>query len=259
VTGLAAATLWRRELTRFFRQPSRIAGAVGTPLIFWLLLGSGLSGSFRLPGGPAGFSYFQYFFPGTIVLVLLFAAIFSNISVIEDRHEGFLQGVLVAPVSRSTIVAGKVLGGATLAWIQGVVFLALAPLSGVRLTAASALAAAGILAVLALSLTSLGFAFAWKLDSVQGFHAIMNVVLMPMWLLSGSFFPVNGAPFWLGALMRLNPLTYGVAALRSTLYGPAAGLGSGLPGPAVSLGVTLALGLAAFAAGLLATRGGRVD
>ncbi len=259
MTGLAAMTLWRRELTRFFRQPSRIAGAVGTPLIFWLLLGSGLSGSFRLPGGPAGFSYFQYFFPGTIVLALLFAAIFSNISVIEDRHEGFLQGVLVAPVSRSTIVAGKVLGGATLAWIQGVVFLALAPFSGVHLTAASALAAAGILAVLALSLTALGFAFAWKLDSVQGFHAIMNVVLMPMWLLSGSFFPVTGAPFWLGALMRLNPLTYGVAALRGVLYGPAAGLGSGLPGPAVSLAVTLAMGLAAFAAGLLATRGGRVD
>jgi ABC-2 type transport system permease protein len=258
VTGLAAATLWRRELTRFFRQPSRIAGAVGTPLIFWLLLGSGLSGSFRLPGGPAGLSYFQYFFPGTIVLVLLFAAIFSNISVIEDRHQGFLQGVLVAPVSRSTIVAGKVLGGATLAWIQGVVFLALAPLSGVHLTVVSALEAAGILAVLALSLTALGFAFAWKLDSVQGFHAIMNVVLMPMWLLSGAFFPVSGAPFWLGALMRLNPLTYGVAALRGVLYGPS-GLVAGLPGPAVSLGVTLAMGLAAFAAGLLATRGGRVD
>jgi ABC-2 type transport system permease protein len=257
VTGLAAATLWRRELTRFFRQPSRIAGAVGTPLIFWLLLGSGLSGSFRLPGGPAGLSYFQYFFPGTIVLVLLFAAIFSNISVIEDRHQGFLQGVLVAPVSRSTLVAGKVLGGATLAWIQGVVFLALAPLSGVHLTAVSALAAAGILAVLALSLTALGFAFAWKLDSVQGFHAIMNVVLMPMWLLSGAFFPVSGAPFWLGALMRLNPLTYGVAALRGVLYGPAAA--PGLPGPAVSLAVTFAMGLAAFAAGLLATRGGRVD
>jgi daunorubicin resistance ABC transporter membrane protein len=257
VTGLAAATLWRRELTRFFRQPSRIAGAVGTPLIFWLLLGSGLSGSFRLPGGPAGLSYFQYFFPGTIVLVLLFAAIFSNISVIEDRHQGFLQGVLVAPVSRSTLVAGKVLGGATLAWIQGVVFLALAPLSGVHLTAGSALAAAGILAVLALSLTALGFAFAWKLDSVQGFHAIMNVVLMPMWLLSGAFFPVSGAPFWLGALMRLNPLTYGVAALRGVLYGP--GAAPSLPGPAVSLAVTLAMGIAAFAAGLLATRGGRVD
>jgi len=248
---LAAWSLWRRELTRFFRQPSRIAGAVGTPLLVWLLIGSGLSGSFRLPGAPAGPGYLQYFFPGTLVLVLLFAAIFSNLSVIEDRHEGFLQGVLVAPVSRSAIVAGKVLGGATLAWLQAVVFLALAPAIGIRLTAVSALAAAGVLAVLALALTALGFAFAWKVDSVQGFHAVMNVVLMPMWLLSGSFFPLSGAPAWLAALMRLNPLTYGVAALRGTLFGGGT--------PASSLAVTLLLGLAAFAAGLLATRGGRVD
>jgi ABC-2 type transport system permease protein len=248
---LAAVTLWRRELTRFFRQPSRIAGAVGTPLLVWLLLGSGFSSSFRMPGAPSGPGYLQYFFPGTIVLVLLFAAIFSNISVIEDRHEGFLQGVLVAPVPRSAIVAGKVLGGATLAWLQGVVFLALAPVTGIRLTALSALEAAGVLAVLALSLTALGFAFAWKVDSVQGFHAVMNVVLMPMWLLSGSFFPLAGAPSWLAALMRINPLTYGVDALRGTLSGAGA--------TASALAVTLLLGLAAFAAGLAVTRGGRVE
>ncbi|HEX3554188.1 MAG TPA: ABC transporter permease [Thermoanaerobaculia bacterium] len=256
---LPVFTLWRRELTRFFRQPSRIAGAVATPLLFWLLMGSGLSGSFRLPGGPAGLNYFGFFFPGTIVLVLLFAAIFSNISVIEDRHEGFLQGVLVAPVSRTALVMGKVLGGATLAWLQGVVFLALAPVSGVHLTVASALAAAGVLALLAVTLTALGFFFAWKLDSVQGFHAIMNVVLLPMWLLSGAFFPMNGAPFWLSALMRANPLTYGVAALREVLYGPAASQGSGLPGVAVSMGIAATLGLVCLAASLAATRGGRVD
>lgn len=248
---LAAFTLWRRELTRFFRQPSRIAGAVGTPLLVWILLGSGFAGSFRLPGAPAGPGYLQYFFPGTIVLVLLFAAIFSNLSVIEDRHEGFLQGVLVAPVPRSAIVAGKVLGGATLAWLQGVVFLALAPATGLRLTPLAALEAAGVLAVLALSLTALGFAFAWKVDSVQGFHAVMNVVLMPLWLLSGSFFPLDGAPAWLAALMRINPLTYGVEALRGTL--------SGGQVPAASLAVTLLLGCALFAACLLATRGGRVE
>jgi ABC-2 type transport system permease protein len=254
---LAAYTLWRRELTRFFRQPSRIAGAVATPLIFWLLIGSGLSGSFRLPGGPADVDYLEYFFPGTIVLVLLFAAIFSNISVIEDRREGFLQGVLVAPVGRASIVAGKVLGGSTLAWLQGIVFLALAPAAGIRLTVPSVLAAAGVLALLAVALSALGFAFAWKLDSVQGFHAIMNVVLMPMWLLSGAFFPVSGAPGWLAALMRLNPLTYGIAALRHAFYGAA--LGEGMPGSALSLAVTLAVGLAAFSLGVLATRGARVE
>jgi ABC-2 type transport system permease protein len=254
VNGLAAFTLWRRELTRFFRQPSRVAGAIGTPLVFWLFMGSGLAGSFRLPGaGSQGISYLQFFFPGTIALVLLFAAIFSTISVIEDRHEGFLQGVLVAPVSRGAIVAGKVLGGATLAWLQGVVFLLLAPLAGIPLTLSSLLQAAGVLALLAVSLTAIGFGFAWKVDSVQGFHAVMNVVLLPMWLLSGSFFPLAGAPLWLGLLMRINPLTYGIAALRGTLaMSPVVPI-------AIPLAITVAMALLAFAADLLVTRGGRVE
>ena len=259
---LAAYTLWRRELVRFFRQPSRVAGAAGTPLILWLVVGSGLSSSFRLPGmsaGAEGPGFLEYFFPGTIVLVLLFAAIFATISVIEDRNEGFLQGVLVAPVSRLTIVAGKVLGGATLAWLQGMAFLALAPLLGIRLTLGSALAAAGVLALLAVVLTALGFAFAWSLDSIQGFHAIMNLVLIPMWLLSGAFFPLSGAPFWLSVLMRLNPLTYGLAALRWVLYGPGASLGRGLPGLVPSLGLTAVLGVVLLGLDLLVTRGGRVE
>lgn len=259
MTLLPAYTLWKREIVRFFRQPSRVAGAAGSPLVFWLLIGSGLSGSFRLPGGPADLDYLEYFFPGTVVLVLLFAAIFSTISIIEDRHEGFLQGVLVAPVSRLSIVAGKVLGGATLAWLQGMAFLALAPLAGIRLTVASGLAAAAVLAVLAVSMTAIGFAFAWVLDSVQGFHAVMNLVLIPMWLLSGAFFPLSGAPGWLSALMRLDPLTYGVAALRWVLYGREAQLGSGVPGPALSIALMAALGLVALGVDLLVTRGGRVE
>jgi ABC-2 type transport system permease protein len=255
--GLAAFTLWQRELQRFFRQPSRVAGAIGTPLVFWLFMGSGLAGSFRLPGaGGQGVSYLQFFFPGTIALVLLFAAIFSTISVIEDRHEGFLQGVLVAPVPRGAIVAGKVLGGATLAWLQGVVFLFLAPLAGIPLTLTSLLEAAGVLALLAVSLTAIGFGFAWKVDSVQGFHAVMNVVLLPMWLLSGSFFPLAGAPFWLGLLMRLNPLTYGITALRGALARSPGSLATSM---AVPLAITLALTVFAFGADLLVTRGGRVE
>jgi len=260
MNGLATATLWQRELVRFFRQPSRVAGALGTPLIFWLFMGSGLSGSFRLQGS-AGVSYLQFFFPGTIVLVLLFAAIFSTISVIEDRHEGFLQGVLVAPVGRGAIVAGKVLGGATLAWLQGAVFLVLAPLAGLHLTLASGLAAAGVLALLSIALTAIGFAFAWKLDSVQGFHGVMNVVLLPMWLLSGAFFPLAGAPLWLSLLMRVNPLTYGVAALNDLLLQPAAAAraASGLPSPGVAVLVTLGLALVVYAVDLAVTRGGRVE
>ena len=266
---LAALTLWQREVVRFFRQPSRVAGALGTPLVFWLFMGSGLSGSFRLPGASSE-SYLQFFFPGTIVLVLLFAAIFSTISVIEDRHEGFLQGVLVAPVGRGAIVAGKVLGGATLAWLQGVVFLVLAPLVGLRLTLASGLAAAGVLALLAVALTAIGFGFAWKVDSVQGFHGVMNVVLLPMWLLSGAFFPLAGAPWWLRLLMRINPLTYGVSALHDLLVVPAGGLGSAAAAsaasapsagvsPAAAVAITLALALVAYACDLVVTRGGRVE
>jgi ABC-2 type transport system permease protein len=251
---MAVFTLWKRELVRFFRQPSRIAGAAGSPLIFWVLIGSGLSGSFRLPGGPADLSYLEYFFPGTMVLTLLFAAIFSTISVIEDRNQGFLQGVLVAPVPRASIAAGKVLGGATLAWLQSVIFLALAPLSGIRLTLSSVLAAAGVLAVLGIALTAVGFAFAWKVDSVQGFHAVMNLLLVPMWLLSGAFFPPSGAPGWLAAVMRANPLTYGVAALRWALYGSAPEVGTGLPGPGVAIAVTVLAAVAAFGFDLLVMR-----
>jgi ABC-2 type transport system permease protein len=251
---MAVFTLWKRELVRFFRQPSRIAGAAGSPLIFWVLIGSGLSGSFRLPGGPADLSYLEYFFPGTMVLTLLFAAIFSTISVIEDRNQGFLQGVLVAPVPRASIAAGKVLGGATLAWLQSVIFLALAPLSGIPLTLSSILAAAGVLAVLGIALTAVGFAFAWKVDSVQGFHAVMNLLLVPMWLLSGAFFPPSGAPGWLAAVMRANPLTYGVAALRWALYGSGPEVGTGLPGPGVAIAVTVLAAAVAFGFDLLVMR-----
>jgi len=254
----AVWSLWRRELVRFFRQPSRVAGAAGSPLLFWLFIGSGLSGSFRLPGAE-NVGYLEYFFPGTVTLVVLFAAIFSTISIIEDRREGFLQGVLAAPVPRAAIAAGKVLGGATLAWLQGAAFLLLAPVAGLRLDAPALLKAAGVLALLAVALTAIGFAFAWSVDSVQGFHAVMNLILVPLWLLSGAVFPLTGAPAWLAALMRIDPLTYGVAALRWTFYGPTAALGEGIPGPAAALAILAALGGVAFAADLWVMRRGRLE
>lgn len=246
----ATGTLAWREVVRFFRQPSRVVGAVGSPLVFWLLIGSGLSGSFRLPGAPDDVSYLEYFFPGTVVLVLLFAAIFASISVIEDRREGFLQAVLASPAPRSAIVAGKVLGGATLAWLQGVAFLPLAPLAGIELTIPGVAAALVALAVLAVTLTAVGLAFAWQVDSTQGFHAVMNLVLVPMWLLSGAFFPLAGGPAWLVWAMRVNPLTYGVEALRAFLT-PGLGTASALPtvlaGPWVALGVVGVMGVVAWA------------
>ncbi len=215
---LAVYSLCHREVLRFLRQPSRLAGAFAMPLLFWLLIGSGLSSSFRLPGAAADVSYLEFFFPGTVVLLVLFGSIFSTFSVIDDRNAGFLQGVLVAPISRSAIVLGKVLGGAALAWLQGMLVLLLAPLVGIALTAQVLLASAGVLALLAVAITGLGFAFAWRIDSTQGFHAIMNVVLLPMWFLSGAFFPVTGAPAWLAWIVRVNPLSYGTIGLRQVLY-----------------------------------------
>jgi ABC-2 type transport system permease protein len=268
-------TLWQRELQRFFRQPSRVAGAIGSPLVFWVLIGVGLSSSFQLPGGApfglgaggaaagagGGIDFLRYFYPGTVALVLLFAAIFSTISVIEDRREGFLQGVLAAPVPRSALAAGKVLGGATLAWIQGLIFLPLALFAGIRMSLGEVLAAALAMALLSVTLTALGFAFAWRVDSTQGFHAVMNLVLVPLWLLSGALFPLSGGPPWLVWVMRANPLTYGVAALREAFdpgtIGPASG--GVLPGLAVSMAILAATAVLAFLADLVVIRARKIS
>lgn len=213
---IAEWTLAKRELVRFFRQRNRVIGAIGQPLIFWLLFGAGFRSTFNYPTG--GMSFQEYFFPGTIALILLFTSIFSTFSLIEDRNEGFLQGVMVAPVKRTSIVLGKILGGTILALFQGLLFALIGVLSGIPLSLAAWPALLFVLVLVALGLTSLGFCFAWKMDSTAGFHAIMSIVLLPMWLLSGAFFPLTGAPTWLEWLMRLNPFTYGVSALRHSIY-----------------------------------------
>ena len=235
-TALVVATLWRRELVRFVRDRGRVVGALGTPLVFWLLIGSGFDQVFRTPNASADGGYMAFFFPGIVVLVVLFTAIFSTFSVIEDRQLGFLQGVLVTPVTRTSIVLGKVLGGATLAVAQAMVFLMLAPVVGISLTVGRVAATAGILTLLAIALTAFGFALAWGRASTQGFHSIMNLLLMPMWLLSGAVFPAETAPGWLWVCMVANPLTYGMAALRAVLE-PAA-TGAAFPSLPVALGVT---------------------
>ena len=241
-------TLWQREIVRFYRQRSRIVGALATPILFWLLLGSGFSDSFRPSGGAGGVGYTEYFYPGTMILVVLFTAIFSTISVIEDRKEGFLQAVLVAPVARSTVVLGKILGGTTLALGQAVLLLAAAPLLGLHLGIVDLLLVVAILFIVAFALTTLGFLIAWKMESTQGFHAIMNLVLIPMWLLSGAFFPAAGASPWLRGVMFLNPLTYGVAALRRCLYAGTVSVGADVPTLALSILVTSAFAVLTFLA-----------
>ncbi len=249
---LGTVTLWQRELVRFFRQRSRIAGALGTPLVFWLLLGSGVGQSFSLPTGSGTMNYMEYFFPGTVVMVLLFTSIFSTISIIEDRKEGFLQAVLVAPTPRATIVLGKIAGSTSLALIQGMIFMALAPFA-LGAAPRSIPLTIGVLALVAFGLTGLGYLIAWNMESTQGFHAIMNLFLIPMWLLSGAVFPTGGAPGWLQWIIRVNPLTYGVSAVRWSMYDAADYLAIGGPSPALALGVASAFAGIMFVAALAVT------
>ncbi len=214
-----AISLCQRELVRFLRQRHRVIGSLATPIMFWLFLGLGMHHSFAGKGQTsAGGGFMEYFFAGTILMILLFTAIFSTISIIEDRREGFLQSVLVAPVSRMSIVLGKVLGGTVLAFGQALLFLLLAPLAGIHLTVPGVIGAIAMMLVLGFSLTSIGFCIAWRMSSTQGFHVIMNLFLLPMWMLSGALFPVSGAAGVAQAVMRLDPLTYGLAGLRRCLY-----------------------------------------
>ncbi len=255
---LATATLAGREWVRFVRQRNRLFGAIGQPIIFWLLFGAGLGSTFRLSGqGAAELSYREYFFPGSLVLILLFTAIFTTISVIEDRREGFLQSVLVAPIPRWSMVLGKIVGGSLVAMVEGLVFLALGLTLSLHFSLAMLASIGLLMAVLSVALTSLGFVIAWRMDSTQGFHAVMSVFLMPMWLLSGAFFPpppLSADASWtswaLSLVMQANPLTYGVAALRRLMYLGVVDppLPEGTPSLAVGWGVTIAFAVVMFAA-----------
>jgi ABC-2 type transport system permease protein len=215
---LPAFTLWWREVVRFYRQKSRVIGVIASPLLFWIVIGSGFGSSFRSGNAAGQEHYLDYFYPGALIMIVLFTSIFTMMSVIEDRKEGFLLSVLTAPVPRSAIVLGKVLGGTTLSAIQGLIFLAFAPLVGVHLTIVRFLLIVIVVFLVSFSLTALGFAIAWPMDSNQAFHAIINLFLIPLWLLSGSLFPLSGASGWMRVLMEINPLTYGVEALRMLLY-----------------------------------------
>jgi ABC-2 type transport system permease protein len=215
---LPAFTLWWREIVRFYRQPTRVVGVLASPLVFWLVIGSGFGTSFRSGGGPGQQHYLDYFYPGALIMIVLFTSIFTMMSVIEDRKEGFLLSVLVAPVPRTAIVLGKVLGGTTLSAVQGMIFLLFAPFAGVHLDPVQVLLVALVVFLVSFSLTALGFAIAWPMDSSQAFHGIVNLFLIPLWLVSGALFPLTGASKWLQVVMRVNPLTYGVAALRGLMY-----------------------------------------
>lgn len=253
---LPAASLCRRELVRFLRQRHRVTSAFFTPLLFWVFLGAGMGRSFHFEGMPAGTTFLQFFFPGTVLFILLSTAIFSTISIIEDRKEGFLQSVLVAPVPRMAIVLGKVLGGTILAMMPGIIFLAIAPLVGMPWKLAGFLSACGMMLLVSFSLTALGFCIAWRMTSTQGFHAIMMLLLLPLWFLSGAVFPPGGAWWPIRWLMRINPLTYGWDGLWKSIYwnSPTANLLSPSWGWVVGVSVAFAVVMVLLASKLASVR-----
>src|SRR6266581_3727211 len=188
---LPAFTLWWREVVRFYRQRTRVVGVIASPVVFWLVIGSGFGSSFRSGGSAGQQHYLDYFYPGALIMIVLFTSIFTMMSVIEDRKEGFLLSVVVAPVSRTAIVLGKVLGGTTLSTIQGLLFLVFAPLVGVHIGFGSFLLVALTVFLVSFALSALGFAIAWPMDSTQAFHAIINLFLIPLWLLAGAMFGLS--------------------------------------------------------------------
>lgn len=216
----AVFSLWHREIVRFLRDRSRLTGSLMQPIIFWLLFSGALNNSVTFSGTE---SYSEYFFSGTLAMITLFTAIFATITVIEDRKEGFLQGVLVSPVPRAAIALGKILGGATLGLGLAVIFLILAPFAGIELDLSRVMLGLGVLALLAVAVTGLGFVLAWLMDSAAGYHGIMMLFLMPMLLLSGAFFPIEQAHWLISWIRHINPMTYGVGALRHALHGAAPG------------------------------------
>jgi ABC-2 type transport system permease protein len=226
--------IWYRDVIRYSRDRLRLVASLAQPLLFLIVFGTGLSSSLRGLGGAgssagvagSSFNYVQFIYPGIIGMAVLFTSIFSSMSIVWDREFGFLKEVLVAPIDRSAIAIGKALGGSTQAMLQGVILLVLAPIVGVKLTLLAVVEIVPLCFVLAFGLTTLGVALAAGMKSIQGFQAVMNFLMMPMFFLSGALFPLNNLPAWMTILTRLDPAAYGIDALRRVILGA-----SGVSGP----------------------------
>lgn len=212
----AVLMVWVRDLIRLKRTPTRIVTGIAQPLLFLFVLGAGLS---HLIGtqGAGGVNYQQYLFPGILAMSVLTSSLFSAIAIVWDREFGFMREMLVAPVSRSTLVFGKALGGGSVAVVQGLILVFAAPIVGVNLTVGSFFAMVGFLLLLAFALTSFGIVVASRMQRMESFQMVMALVLQPMIFLSGAIFPLVELPNWLAVVTRLNPATYGIDAIRRVL------------------------------------------
>ncbi len=215
-TDLAAvAALTGRDLRRFVRDRSQISGAIGRPLIWMILFGSGLRHAVTGAG-----DYRQFVYSGAISMTILFGGMFQGVTVVWDREFGMLREVLVAPISRLAIVAGKTCGGAAVTLVQAIVAMAFAPMVGVRFGFAQAVLLLGAAALMSLGITALGVAVGSRMKTFEGFGVISNFVVLPLYFLSGGVFPPEGMPGWMRTLVALNPVTYGVDLMRAAIGQP---------------------------------------
>ncbi len=221
----AVAMIWYREVLRYIRDWIRVITSLMQPLMFLFIFGSGLSSSLNftagaqgpLPPGTPTLDFRTFLFPGVLSMTVLFTSIFSAISIVWDREFGFLREVLVAPISRTSVVFGKALGGSTIAMLQGTIMLLFAPLIGISLNAGLIITLMLEMLLLAFCLTSMGIVVASRMKSMEGFQMVMQFFLMPMFFLSGALFPLKNLPGWLAFLTKVNPVTYGVDPLRQAV------------------------------------------
>jgi ABC-2 type transport system permease protein len=212
----AIKIVWQRDLIRFWQDRTRMVASLVQPALFLFVLGTGLS---RLTSGSfGGISLKTFMFPGIVAMSTLFTALFSAGSIVWDREFGFMREMLVAPVSRSAIVLGKCFGGATVATLQGLVILCLAGAVGVPYSPSLMLELIGSMLILSFALTALGVAAAARMRNIQTFFGLMQVVVMPMFFLSGALYPLNSLPGWLRALTRIDPITYAVDPMRRLVF-----------------------------------------
>jgi len=226
-----------RELLRFIQERARLFSSFGMPLIFLIIFGAGFN---RIIGNlTPGVNYIQFMYPGIIAMTVLMNSVFSGLSVVWDREFGFLREVLVAPLSRGGIVLGKAAGNAAIAIVQGFILLVLAPVVGVTLTARMVAEMLPVLIVLSLSLSGLGILVASRMRSQQGFQLVIQILIFPMIFLGGVFFPVNNVPTWLSVLSKIDPVTYGVDAIRQLFLGGSLASMSSPVGGNTAIGVTI--------------------
>ncbi len=237
----AWALVWR-DLLRFARDRHQVLGSLARPVLWLVLMGQGLRATV---GTAAGIDYQHFVFAGAVVMSILFSGMFQSVSIIWDREFGFMKEILVAPVSRVTIVLGKILSGAAVTFLQGAVTVAFAPLVGVRLGPGQAAALLASVALLSVAFTALGVVIATRMDTFEGFGVISNFVVLPLYFLSGGVFPVDRVPRWMAILIHVNPATYGVDVLRHAMGQPVA-FRAGL-----DLAVVVAFGVAMVGAALL--------